>query len=249
MQPTEQWSPEPDERTLVGVRLRLAVGRPRREKVFLHHPSRIDRNERVRILLFAKATSRRLRTRGSHGGPLTHAREKVLRSLLYDFLNWQDGRCFPSYEGIAKAAGVARSVVGEALKVIEALGVIRIVNRIMRVRWSERDGNGQLRERWRVMRTSNSYEFVAPPNVQNQPLALRPSPLRDGTTSHERQPIDRRACAVSEPSSSGSQTGTHSKSFSLLSPRYPNSSLEKARAGMQARLVARWAERRDRESR
>ncbi len=178
------------------ARRRLATGRPRREKTFVHRPRRIDRNERVRILFHAKAISSKLRGKGSHGGPLTHAREKVLRALLYDFLNWQDGRCYPSYQRLAKTAGVARSTVAEAIKVIEALGVMRVVNRIIRVRWHERDAAGQVGERWRVMRTSNSYEFIPPKSHGTE----------RGVQGGDGNPTPR------QPSKSGSRTGTLSKS-------------------------------------
>ena len=39
---------------------------------------------------------------GQHRGPLTRATLEVLEALLWGFHNSRDGRCFPSYETIAK---------------------------------------------------------------------------------------------------------------------------------------------------
>ncbi len=177
-------------------------------------------------MLYARAASRRLRKTGSHGGPLTHAREKVLRALLYDFLNWQDGRCFPSYARIAQAAGVARSVVGEAILVIEALGIGRVVNRLVRVRWRERDGNGAARERWRVLRTSNAYEFFVPKSSTGYP---QPCPQRESS-------YPQGVGSFPQASSTGSRSGTPPKSFEEANKNSQGSVLERALEGF--RVVA-----------
>jgi hypothetical protein len=96
------------------------------------------------------------------GGPLTHAAQHVLRALLWQFHNARDGRCFPSYERLAEAAGVARSTVAEAIKALEFAGVLTWKNRITRIRERCRDLFGREGWRWRVIRTSNTYVFRDP---------------------------------------------------------------------------------------
>ena len=99
--------------------------RARREKVF--GPGRavpLDRNAKCRIQVCARAWTARNRQPGQHKGPITRAFLEVLQALLWGFHNAHTGRCFPSYEGIAKRAGCARSTVAEALKVLEWAGVL-----------------------------------------------------------------------------------------------------------------------------
>jgi hypothetical protein len=86
----------------------------------------------------------------------------VVTPLLWAFHNARSGVCFPSYERIAKAAGCARSTVAEALKALEAAGVLSWVQRIKRVREPCPDLLGANGWRWRVLRTSNSYAFSDP---------------------------------------------------------------------------------------
>jgi DNA-binding GntR family transcriptional regulator len=58
----------------------------------------------------------------------------VLTALLWRFHNAATGKCFPSYEAIAEAAGSARGTVYEAIRALEQVGVLSWVNRIKRVR-------------------------------------------------------------------------------------------------------------------
>ena len=77
----------------------------RREKVF--GPGRtvpLDRNAKIRIAAYARAWSARNRQPRQHKGPITRAFLEVLQALLWRFHNSRDGRCFPSYERIAKQA-------------------------------------------------------------------------------------------------------------------------------------------------
>ena len=133
--------------------------RPRREKIFGRPaPRLIDRNARARIMVYAEAYSRRHRQPGQHGGPLTHAILRVLQALLYGFDGPQG--CFPSYETIAARARVARSTVAEAIKALEAAGVLSWVNCLTKARAWERDLFGKWVAVWRVVRTSNAYSFI-----------------------------------------------------------------------------------------
>ena len=105
----------------------------RREKVFGEARGiPLDRNAKVRILVYARGYNARYRQRGQHRGPITRAFMEVLEALLWGFHNAKDGRCFPSYESIAKRAQCNRDTVYEAIKALEFANVLSWVNRIMR---------------------------------------------------------------------------------------------------------------------
>jgi Helix-turn-helix domain len=134
-----------------------------REKVF--GPGRcvpLDRNAKVRVMMLARALSRR-QEKGKAYGEITAKALAVLQALLWRFHNAATGKCFPSYEAIAEAAGCARSTVYEAIRALEQVGVLSWVNRIKRVREYVPGlfGKGSA-WRWRVIRTSNSYVLTDP---------------------------------------------------------------------------------------
>ena len=135
----------------------------RREKTFgPGHPMPLDRNAKVRIMVFARAWTARHRHPGQHKGPITRAFLEVLQALLWGFHNSRSGVCFPSYEAIAIRAGCARSTVAEALKALEFAGVLTWQNRITRIRERCSDLFGHDGWRWRVIRTSNAYQLRDP---------------------------------------------------------------------------------------
>jgi hypothetical protein len=128
--------------------------RPRRRKVFSDgRQTPIDRNDRARVLLLADAARRR--------GEITHSAVAILRALLHRFANLKDGRCFPSYERIAEAAGCDPRTVGRCLPALELLGLVTWANRLKRVRERLADLSGVWTATWRVVRTSNTYDFPA----------------------------------------------------------------------------------------
>ena len=94
----------------------------------------------------------------------------MLEALLWAFHNAKSGLCFPSYETIAEAAGCARSTVAEALQALEDAGILSWVHRIKRVRERCPDLLGDDGWRWRVLRTSNAYNFRDP----ERPILLSP---------------------------------------------------------------------------
>jgi hypothetical protein len=137
--------------------------RPRREKVFGQAVGgALDRNAKARIMVYARAWSAKHRQPGQHRGLLTRAFMEVLEALLWGFHNSRDGRCFPSYETIAKRAECNRSTVYEAIKALEAADVLSWVNRITRIQVRELDLFGKWALRWRIIRTSNAYVFRDP---------------------------------------------------------------------------------------
>ena len=142
-----------------------AAGKPeRREKMFgLGRPRALDRNAKVRIMHWARCLARRTE-KGKAYGLITAKALAVLEALLWGFHNACSGLCFPSYETIAEAAGCARSTVAEALKALEDAGILSWVNRIKRVRERCPDLLGDNGWRWRVLRTSNAYNFRTCPS-------------------------------------------------------------------------------------
>jgi hypothetical protein len=137
--------------------------RTHREKVF--GPGRavpLDRNQKARIAAYARAWSRLHRQDCQHTGPITRAAMDVLRALLWQFHNGPTGRCFPSYERIAEAAGCARSTVAVALRALEFAGVLTWQHRVVRVRELVTDLFGKPAWLWRVVRTSNAYVLCDP---------------------------------------------------------------------------------------
>jgi AraC-like DNA-binding protein len=134
----------------------------RREKMFgLGRPRALDRNAKIRIMHWARCLARRTERAKAYGA-VTAKALAVLEALLWAFHNAKSGLCFPSYERIAEAAGCARSTVAEALKALEEAGVLSWVQRIKRVRERCADLLGNEGWRWRVLRTSNAYNFRDP---------------------------------------------------------------------------------------
>jgi hypothetical protein len=140
-----------------------------REKVFgLGHPRALDRNAKTRIMHWARCLSRRTE-KGRAYGEITAKALAVLEALLWAFHNARSGVCFPSYEKIAEAASCARSTVAEAIKALEDAGVLTWVHRIKRVRESAPDLFDGYGWRWRVIRTSNAYNFRDPKAAVDRP--------------------------------------------------------------------------------
>jgi AraC-like DNA-binding protein len=157
--------------------------RPRREKVFGEgRPRPMDGNTKARIMTYARSFKRR-RGKGRHYGQLTPKYLDVLEVLLWTFHNARTGLCFPSLEKIAEAAGCARSTVAEALKALEATGVLTWVNRIKRVRDRVAGLFGDAVGLTRVVRTSNGYRFNDP--HPQPPVFPSKSEFQSGTSNQD----------------------------------------------------------------
>ena len=133
--------------------------RRRRENIFGPAPSHpLDDNAKARIWAAAGAYNAANKTPRQHQGPLTWATLRVLRVLLWRFHDADGaGRCFPGIELIATAAKCHRDTVCEALKALEAAGLLTWVNRITRIGHRERDLLGDWGMVWQTIRTSNAY--------------------------------------------------------------------------------------------
>jgi DNA-binding transcriptional MocR family regulator len=135
----------------------------------------IDRNARARLIYFAEALDRRTHQPGRHGGVLKRTGLAVLKALVFGFLG-RGGRCDPSLDTLARMAGCARSTVIEALKRLEAAGLVRRI-----ARWRAVAANGGLV----VVRTSNAYTFPVAGGAQKPPET---GSRIQSTTHHFKQP-------------------------------------------------------------
>jgi hypothetical protein len=138
--------------------------RPRREKIFGSAPShRLDGNAKARVWAAAAAYNSTNRQPRQHQGPLTWATLRVLRALLWRFHGADGGgRCFPSYERIARAAKCHRDSVCVAIAALEEAGILSWVHRLTKIRRREQDLFGQWSSVWQVIRSSNGYRFLDP---------------------------------------------------------------------------------------
>jgi hypothetical protein len=148
---------------------RPASARPKlREKVFGPGRGRpLDRNARARLVHRARALMQRTE-KGRAYGVVTAKAFAIFRALLFDFHNVKNGWTFPSYKRIAEAAYCAASTVAEAIKALEAAGLMTWDNRIKRVRERCPDLLGPNGWRWRVIRTSNAYRFPSESDFKSE---------------------------------------------------------------------------------
>lgn len=77
----------------------------------------------------ARDYDRQTRKKDHHGGAVGHTALQVLHALIFDFLNYANGRLDPSYAAIARAANVCERTVANALKRLKELGILNWVRR------------------------------------------------------------------------------------------------------------------------
>ena len=157
------------------------AGATARAQTTIHAASRLFRPEKMFgkgrcVPLNSKGKLRILRKaetflqptkKGEHYGPLTPKYIEVLRVLLWKFHNAITGRCFPSYEAIMAETTIrSRQTVADALFALEAVGLMKWVNRIRRIEEEVKEWGvdllGRALKRIRVVRTSNQYQFIDP---------------------------------------------------------------------------------------
>ena len=146
----------------------------RRDKMFgVGRPRALDRNAKVRIMHW-RCLARRTE-KGKAYGQISAKAVAVLEALLW---------AFHSYETIAKAAHCARSTVAAAIKGLEDAGILPWVQRVKRVREPCPDLLGPHGWRWRVLRTSNAYNFRDPSPAADCPKSSK-SEKPTGTPNQE----------------------------------------------------------------
>ena len=148
-------------------------------------PPRLDRNARARLLFYAEALDRRTRLPGQHGGILKRTGLAVLRALLFSFANVVTARCDPSFDTLARAAGVARSTAAVALGRLEAAGLLT-----------------RIRRQVGLIRFSNAYVFPKSEFRSETTTTLKTNLQRDLSTGPRRRhscaetPAEARAAAL-----------------------------------------------------
>jgi DNA-binding Lrp family transcriptional regulator len=129
----------------------------------------LDRNERARIYVAAKALEVRTKAPGARMGVLGLTGLFVLDCLLFGFMRRSDGLCCPSVRDIQEKTGLSRSAIFEALNRLEAAGIVTRVRRLVR---RLVDFGGMVR--LTTVQTSNLYSFDEPgPNAHLLPIRRR----------------------------------------------------------------------------
>lgn len=117
----------------------------------------------------ARDFDRQTRMQGKHGGAVGHAALQVLHALIFDFLNYANGRLDPSYEEIARAANLCRRTVANAVRRLRDLGILNWVRRCAE---SWRDGRFVLEQK------SNAYAVLPATQWRGyRPPAEPPAPM------------------------------------------------------------------------
>jgi hypothetical protein len=86
--------------------------------------ARLPKKEAARRWHAARRFDRQTHEPGKHGGRIGRTALDVLYVLLFDFLNYKTGQLDPSYDTIARKAGVCRRAVAAALQRLKALGLL-----------------------------------------------------------------------------------------------------------------------------
>jgi len=124
----------------------------------------------------ARAWDRRTKERGRHGGGLGMPAMAVLHCFHFDFLNFASGRLDPSYEGIAKKTGLARSTVALAIAKLKRLGIIN---------WARRCAHEYVCGTFTLRQRTNAYAILPPSQWRGftEPVDdARPWPEATGAT-------------------------------------------------------------------
>jgi hypothetical protein len=125
--------------------------------------TKLDRNDKARIIYLAERTELRTKGRGRKAGAIGQSGLQVLRCLLHQFHSTATGQCDPSYTAIQARTGFCRQVVADALRRLEDTGMICVMRRLIR------DG-------WRVIQATNAYVFPASTPVHSPSLVNREKP-------------------------------------------------------------------------
>jgi len=107
----------------------------RRHSIFILnesiYASKLDRNDRAKIIRAAEGLERATKKPGKRGGALGYVGITVLRALLYRFSS--SGRITaPSYTALMQHTGLCRQAVRDGLKRLQASGLLTTVRRIKR---------------------------------------------------------------------------------------------------------------------
>lgn len=120
----------------------------------------------------ARDFDRQTRRKDHHGGAVGHSALQVLHALIFDFLNYANGRLDPSYAAIARAANVCERTVATALKRLKDLGILHWVRRCAE---SWKDG------RFVLEQETNAYAVLPASQWRGYREPPEPPPPASGT--------------------------------------------------------------------
>ncbi len=97
------------------------------------YASKLDRNDRAKIITAAEGLERATKREGKRNGSLGYVAIRILRALLFRYS--AKGRITsPSYDELQRRTGFSRTSIRAGLKRLQASGLLHIVRRITRKR-------------------------------------------------------------------------------------------------------------------
>jgi len=152
----------------------------------------LAKREAVRLFHHARRFERSTRQRGRQDGRIGRNGLAVLHALIFDCLNYRNGRCDPSYATIARLANISIRSVARGLVKLKAAGVLA---------WVRRCRESIVGGQWRLEQESNAYGLqglgswrgYSPP-----PPAPRPFPEAWGACPPIPAGLQAAAIAISE---------------------------------------------------
>ncbi len=122
----------------------------------------MSKREAIKLWHRARDFERQTRRPGKQDGAIGRSGLMVLHSLIFDFRNHASGALYPSYEAIAKKAGVSVRSVARGLAALKGTGVLTWARRCHR---SWEDGRlvlRQLTNAYTLLPTTRWRGYVAP---------------------------------------------------------------------------------------
>jgi hypothetical protein len=113
----------------------------------------VKRKDAARLYHQARDFERQTRQPGRQDGAVSRNGLAVLHALIFDCLNYANGRLDPSYETLARLACISVRSVARGLKALQEAGVLTWVRRCVE---SVKDG------RFTLEQQSNAYGLVPP---------------------------------------------------------------------------------------
>jgi DNA-binding MarR family transcriptional regulator len=137
--------------------------------------TKLDRNQRARLLHQAEALERSTKAKGRKSGVLGQTGLAVLRALVLGFANRATGLCIPSIQAIREKTGFCKQTVVKAIRALETVGLIVVTRRLIR-RYVDRGGFAMLT----TVQGSNVYAFSRVHETGRNHLSMFPvgSPSR-----------------------------------------------------------------------
>jgi hypothetical protein len=118
----------------------------------------LTRDQRAAILYVAERLELRTKAAGRASGCLGQTGLQLLRVLL-TFAGPKG--CFPSYDQLRMRTGFSRSTIAKRLRALNAVGLVRIVHRIVRRQVQRVNGwTGLVESYVGCFQTSNAYGFA-----------------------------------------------------------------------------------------